>query len=158
MPVRPIIIIRTHPPVIQRCSEAGLQLLACGVPSLHGALPSVVPPAHAADPSCHAHSSPPSALSLLVPAGTCVRTHTRTRASRCFARVCVALRSPLILAPQFVAKRCTAHGAIRSGDLAGVQVGQKDMTQGAFAVWQDLLQKKVKGNQEKERGCYDPAT
>lgn len=34
---------------------------------------------------------------------------------------------------------------MRSADLAGVQVGEKDMTKGAFAVWQDLLQKKVQG-------------
>ncbi|GAB4820762.1 hypothetical protein N2152v2_007808 [Parachlorella kessleri] len=43
---------------------------------------------------------------------------------------------------QFVAKRCVG-GLIKSCDLSGVQVGQKDMTKGAFAVWQDLLQKKA---------------
>ena len=41
-----------------------------------------------------------------------------------------------------MAKRCVG-GLIKSGDLSGVQVGQKDMTKGAFAVWQDLLQKKA---------------
>lgn len=43
---------------------------------------------------------------------------------------------------QFVAKRCTS-GVVRAVDLATAQVGQKDMTKGAFAVWQDLLQKRV---------------
>ena len=48
---------------------------------------------------------------------------------------------------QFVAKRAhSTGGVVHSADLAGVQVGQKDMTKGAFAVWQDLLQKRVRPN------------
>ena len=45
-------------------------------------------------------------------------------------------------AVQFLAKK---QSSVRLGDLAGLAVGQKDMTKGAFAVWTELLQKRVGG-------------
>jgi hypothetical protein len=42
---------------------------------------------------------------------------------------------------QFLARR---QSAVRVSDLAGVTMGQKDMSKGAFAVWTDLLQTKVR--------------
>ena len=44
-------------------------------------------------------------------------------------------------AVQFLAKK---QSSVRLGDLAGLAVGQKDMTKGAFAVWTELLQKRVR--------------
>lgn len=43
---------------------------------------------------------------------------------------------------QFLAKK---QRIVRQADLAGLGVGQKDMTKGAFQVWTELLQKKVRG-------------
>lgn len=45
------------------------------------------------------------------------------------------------IAPQFLAKK---QSVVRQADLAGLGVGQKDMTKGAFQVWTELLQKKVR--------------
>ena len=42
---------------------------------------------------------------------------------------------------QFLSKR---QAAVRQADLAGLRVGQKDMTKGAFQVWAELLQKRVR--------------
>ncbi len=42
---------------------------------------------------------------------------------------------------QFLAKK---QSVVRQADLAGLGVGQKDMTKGAFQVWTELLQKKVR--------------
>lgn len=41
---------------------------------------------------------------------------------------------------QFLSKK---QSVVRQADLAGLGVGQKDMTKGAFQVWTELLQKKV---------------
>lgn len=65
-----------------------------------------------------------------------------------FLATCVCVQFPTELThllccsipPQFLAKK---QSMVRQADLAGLGVGQKDMTKGAFQVWTELLQKKV---------------
>ncbi len=49
--------------------------------------------------------------------------------------------APVFTLLQFLAKK---QSSVRQADLQGLRVGQKDMTKGAFAMWTELLQKKVR--------------